>query len=1293
MQLFRRKSKRHRTTREATRFPAAAAPLVSASFLLDVGLETSSCLNSYREDSEPPFDDRDLFKPVTVGHIGNSAFEEHKQSYRLESVSPVASPPLPSSPVLPPATLPTPQHHHHHQQSGPALHFTRSRGRNFQGHIEGQCLYSSSPVREAKDIQGSDQASKTTVEALSHAAFDWLNTHQSSIQNDHHLNSWDLFQRFLDCAYTTYLAGKSGWDVSSPADHFASTIDQAANPNFRDTLIQKLLTHHYFPQRQSSQLLQTNNVVMAGPNAFSGSSESHDASSSLLPIMPSPPPPTMMSSEMHGPASQHIPSLFQKDIFLDWHSKFAFSRPIRLGLKEVRPTIQLPALAGRSTDVPTAALSQERPSLVDKGPEGSQPLLPSLQDNDKGQLQPPGPVMETPHPEMYQPHSGLIELGRSLYTPTPEPQRSESILNMPRLPERRAAPIFSPSITSSKPLAAPQSQSDIQLLDADAEGESLVIYGNPKLQQAILSGEMDAHAMIDQARHEEENGLHILGPLVTKAVLEGSYDVVVQLIQRNMECIDVAIQVAEENGKFALVKYLGMWKEHHRKYGNQPAGRHTPSPGPSRSDLPRMPRKPKKIDDSDDDSYPQKPWKSGRGSLAPYDQRGPRGPSSRSRSRGREEDLAVGEDDSEETWKLRAIFLLILMITLSETTSTEGTGWDSVSTASSSRQSSQAPVDGGDHHGHSGGSSRLALPPGNGKRMGSDGGGKKKRKDDDDSEESEGNRRQNNRPRRPSNLRSLGRRYACPFAKAHPDNHVTCWTINRQNLAGVKEHLKRFHFGGTLPSDIRAARTWDDVFDCIAPDWGSRPRPSPYVDMLDIFQRSVRPSGPTGSSPMEGVQHQLPTLQPQLPAQHHQQVSHRYIQQQIQPQEPPLQQVRQQQTQQPFLRVTSPGLVQDPLQVAPLTSFDATGGLSPEAIYQSLYPFSSTNLFSDPLLQSGQQLGGVGATSPAPTSVDTYDGMGVSSNPYPQPVGPVGTTSLSALGLPPTTQPLSLSTIGMGMPGLFRALGPPHFQDLSPQDLADGFRGASDFFAHEYGIEVGSDHPAGDVFTGIMDVMESPAPVTQLGSVPESSPEPSSAMTADTMHSFFPYQQQPQISHAASTSSIMSHSTASRSASLPSGYPSTTTSMAVHQPIPQTIPATVGTPAIYHTPPSNTSTTTPIHISHMSSPPSTTSTSERRYQLLISRNPAIPGSTEQPGHRVFTFDSFEEFVRNFDAFMCQEFTDPAFNWDEWALMNGVTGFRLDSTNAVKQDLDFTFLAHRINRAALYLVAKEGTPRG
>ncbi|KAK6353021.1 hypothetical protein TWF696_005012 [Orbilia brochopaga] len=90
-----------------------------------------------------------------------------------------------------------------------------------------------------------------------------------------------------------------------------------------------------------------------------------------------------------------------------------------------------------------------------------------------------------------------------------------------------------------------------------------------------------------------------------------------------------------------------------------------------------------------------------------------------------------------------------------------------------------------------------------------------------------------------SDLKSLRDKYACPFAKGDPGNNVPCWTINRQNLSGIKEHLKRYHFRGELPSDVRTAKNWDFIFDWLFPQWGSRRRPSPFIDMLDIFQRAV----------------------------------------------------------------------------------------------------------------------------------------------------------------------------------------------------------------------------------------------------------------------------------------------------------------------------------------------------------------------------------------------------------------------------------------------------------------------
>ncbi|EPS36481.1 hypothetical protein H072_10009 [Dactylellina haptotyla CBS 200.50] len=80
-------------------------------------------------------------------------------------------------------------------------------------------------------------------------------------------------------------------------------------------------------------------------------------------------------------------------------------------------------------------------------------------------------------------------------------------------------------------------------------------------------------------------------------------------------------------------------------------------------------------------------------------------------------------------------------------------------------------------------------------------------------------------------IKNLEQKLACPFAKADPDRHPRCQLINRKNLSGVKEHLKRSHFGGILPVALFRARTWGEVFICCNEGW-ARAIPSPHLDFL-----------------------------------------------------------------------------------------------------------------------------------------------------------------------------------------------------------------------------------------------------------------------------------------------------------------------------------------------------------------------------------------------------------------------------------------------------------------------------
>ncbi|KAF3923224.1 hypothetical protein ABW20_dc0110601 [Dactylellina cionopaga] len=1205
MQLFRRRSKKGATSREAPKSPTVLP-------LHQFDLDTQHRRLDFPHD-EPlkQLEEFDRFYSSELSSgselVGKNKLKAATAADREGSVSPA------------PLLSPTDNHHIATPQTLPGTGSLLSKKREQTYQSEIGSLFPQSPIEglRLQDSKGSSTQLKSNskAEPLFNASLSWLSAHQEELTSDRHINSWDNVTEFLNCAYSVYQAGKSGWDTNSPADHFASALDQCANSNFRDGLIQRLLSSS-----------QKDNV--AAEMDASGPVES---SGTLLPALPNPPPPTIVSQLDSTDLSmdpQDTLSLFQKDIFLDWHSKFAFSNPIKLATKDIIPTIQLPALVGKPDDISTAGISQERQSIGKDEGSNQEPVATETPT-----------AMETPHPETYQPHPGLIELGRSLYTPQPAPLFSDSPLNMPRRAEMKPPPI----VRQSTPL----SPADMQLFDQEEEGYS--IYGSSGLQGAILSGEVDPHVLMDQAQFEEENGIELLAPMVRTAVLEGKYDIVVQLVQRNMECIDVALKAAEENGKFALVKYLGMWKEHYRKFGNPlsgglrgyggggPGG--PGGPGPSNLNVPRIPAQPrKKFSDYSDK----------RGRLTPGNEFKP--VSGVQPDDG--DDLAVHPDDSEEVWKLRAIYLLILMIVLSETASTEGhwsvEGWDSMSTASSSRQSSQTPVDaneytGGSHASTS--SARLGVPSGAGRHPGSDKPKKKKR--DDDSDESEDNHRRP-RNRRSSNLKSLGKRYACPFAKAQPDNHVTCWTINRQNLAGVKEHLKRFHFGGVLPSDIRAARSWNEVFDVIAPDWGNKPRPSPYVDMLDIFQRSVRPPPPSSTagssilSPTDGL------MSPQL----------------------------QWPNQQPQFDATSSTMINTVNQAA---SFNNFGSLPADMLHPSMYNLGVGGGFP---YQNSQQQFPIPNQARTPGSAST---MGFENINYPMlPQNPGVSSPIDVAATEGSfNMPPSLAN-NIPFDSFVSQLAAPHFIGLSTQDLNRQFAESGNFLLQEFGID--PRQPAGNLFTSIMDSMEPAAPVPGLAPVFESSPEPDSAVSNETVREpFFPQQQQQQqqqqhlqTTHATSPPSIISSSNISGSG--PSIYPPSSTSLGIHNMM------AAAPPHMYHTL-GATSIATPLSVSHASSPPSHIASKDRQYQLLISRNPFITGSTEIPGRKTFSFDKKEDFMQNFDNYMRYEFHDPVFDWEHWELMNAVTNMRLNSPEAVYQDADFTFLAHAKNRAGLYLVPK------
>ncbi|KAK6507738.1 hypothetical protein TWF481_006160 [Arthrobotrys musiformis] len=142
---------------------------------------------------------------------------------------------------------------------------------------------------------------------------------------------------------------------------------------------------------------------------------------------------------------------------------------------------------------------------------------------------------------------------------------------------------------------------------------------------------------------------------------------------------------------------------------------------------------------------------------------------------------------------------------------------------------------------------------------------RKRKVDQTEDDEDDGDGPKNNKHAKSSKKGPLKDRLACPYAKAYPESFGSCVLINRQNLPGIKEHLKRNHFkpkGEPLPQEILKAKTWEQVFRICNPSWDpNTPLPDPYFsygntisriskeDEIVIAERQIvtRPQQATGS--------------------------------------------------------------------------------------------------------------------------------------------------------------------------------------------------------------------------------------------------------------------------------------------------------------------------------------------------------------------------------------------------------------------------------------------------------------
>ncbi|KAK6522198.1 hypothetical protein TWF281_002765 [Arthrobotrys megalospora] len=190
------------------------------------------------------------------------------------------------------------------------------------------------------------------------------------------------------------------------------------------------------------------------------------------------------------------------------------------------------------------------------------------------------------------------------------------------------------------------------------------------------------------------------------------------------------------------------------------------------------------------------------------------------------------EEDDETAAQLSAIHLLILLKVLAKRQNETRSGKQTNRSTSNWSSSPSESSDGSQSSSNSSPASQnMSISNSNGDTRG---GPSRKRSRENDKDNN------GNDPSGPPQkkaaieaMRDVLRRFACPLARGKPNDYPGCQMINRQNLSGLKEHVKRKHFNGVLPHGIRVARNWNEVFLHCNQGW-TGPIPSPYIS--DMFR-------------------------------------------------------------------------------------------------------------------------------------------------------------------------------------------------------------------------------------------------------------------------------------------------------------------------------------------------------------------------------------------------------------------------------------------------------------------------
>ncbi|KAF3918572.1 hypothetical protein AA313_de0200649 [Arthrobotrys entomopaga] len=606
-----------------------------------------------------------------------------------------------------------------------------------------------------------------------------------------------------------------------------------------------------------------------------------------------------------------------------------------------------------------------------------------------------------------------------------------------------------------------------------------------------------------------------------------------------------------------------------------------------------------------------------------------------------EKDQQTGETPLEErVFKLRSIYFLLQLLFWREAARrsrrepwtaipvTESGRWTSTSGRHKCTTSTQRSDEGTSSRATSTQDSGTEVPP---KEL-LDKKRKSRQSDDegDDDGESEDWRPRHKKTKRGS-IRSLNGQLACPFAKADPTTHLNCIMIGRKDLSGVKEHVRRNHFTqtSTTPSELLVAKTWDAVFDFCNPQWSPRPRPSPCVDMLELFMNFLKWNTP---QPSEDSEARNPPTYYRLPDNT----------------DEPLTQLFEEESGNKLVN----GLSELPLLP---NSTNTLEGYSNSHILQA-DTTSADSTFKN-------------CTCCVPNILNA---ILTHNNPCTPSSFSSCKCKLSNFGI--------TSSLGAEI----RDLMAPHISYAVQNDLQQELSNCPAFFSEEYGLDptwsseqlysaaMSNMDPEGSIFdasTGFAmhkPQYQIPFPSTDFGvgldlQIPETIRHPINVNSQPNVP-LTPFDTSFTTPHQNNTSF-------------------------------STSPWVYSVPTITNIPPPiqtildfGQSTTTQTLQTQYANP--NLPKPNKKYTLLVSRRPVDPSSTETQGYKRFYFEDFNDFRRYFELWMTVEFPDPLFSWQYMEFYNDFREARLQSVDDVIDDLDGSFTHYGSTKASLFLVKKD-----